>query len=63
MTGRGDTNSGPNEWTVEAREKRSGAWSEWCSWVDRATAEAEKANAIDLGYRARIVRSKVGGIW
>jgi hypothetical protein len=51
-----------NVWTVEVHPQRDeggvfGEWSEWTTWVDRATAEAERQHAIDEGYMARIVRS------
>jgi hypothetical protein len=46
----------PNDWTVQAREP-GGDWTTWSAWVDRATAEAEKANALDEGFHARIVRA------
>jgi hypothetical protein len=45
-------------WTVEAKDPRPGAeWTIWLSWVDRATAEAEKRQARAEGYLARIVRA------
>lgn len=43
-------------WTVEVWTEFG--WSEWTSWVDRATADVERQNAVDEGYRARVVRAK-----
>ena len=44
-------------WTVEARSKGGDTWTVWTEWVDRATAEAEKQHAAELGYFARIVEA------
>jgi hypothetical protein len=44
-----------NIWTVEARDWVTQQWAIWSSWVDRATAEAEKDHLEDEGYEARIV--------
>lgn len=44
-----------NVWTVLARYVDRQPWTEWTTWVDRATAEAEADNARELGYQARVV--------
>lgn len=53
-------NARPAVWSVEAFDSAHPdlGWTWWTEWVDRATAEDEKANAMELGYRARIVRAK-----
>jgi hypothetical protein len=43
-------------WTVDAWSADLG-WTEWAAWVDRATAEAERANAREQGHFARIRRA------
>lgn len=52
----------PNEsaWNVMARDPNlmGSQWTEWTTWVDRATAEAESLNAKDNGFAARIVRAR-----
>lgn len=53
-----------NIWTVQVidPDRADAGWSAWSEWVDRATAEAERAHAVEEGYVARIVAAdSVGG--
>lgn len=52
------TKSDEQLWTVQVTGCGTTFWSDWSTWVDRSTAEAERAVALADGYRVRLIAAR-----